>query len=278
MSFEQLTAVADPEEAGAWIGRRLRDDFGAVTRTVPSGFAAYARILHPVITSHPVELDVPPDVVPVGIQSWADVCLHTHRVPHALMQWHAISTPEPGVSLPLTPEGRWSEVDTNPGNLGAEALATLLEVLTPFTGPQDCYHALWEGYGWLHGGGWFLLSRRGDPRPEPERPPTPEALRQALNGPRLQLPGRGYLVFHGPLAAALRIGHQAGWEWMHPQSPNLLWPEDRSWCVASEIDFDSTLVGGSEELVDAVLRSPDLDAWAVEPDDDLSYFGDRINV
>ncbi len=35
------------------------------------------------------------------------------------------------------------------------------------------------------------------------------------------------------------------------QSPNICWPADRASCAASEIDFDSTLVAGSEELITA---------------------------
>jgi hypothetical protein len=47
--------------------------------------------------------------------------------------------------------------------------------------------------------------------------------------------------------------------------------------VASEIDFDSTLVGGTEQLIGAILAEPGLDAWAVDPDDSLAYDADKIN-
>jgi hypothetical protein len=61
------------------------------------------------------------------------------------------------------------------------------------------------------------------------------------------------------------------------QSPNLFWPADRSWCVASEIDFDSTLVGGSRDLVDAVLAHPGLEVWPVSAGDSLAWDADTIN-
>ncbi|MET0763475.1 MAG: hypothetical protein ABWY29_01320 [Blastococcus sp.] len=115
---------------------------------------------------------------------------------------------------------------------------------------------MWEGWGWV---------ARGPPA-------------DALAGPRLRHPGRDYLVFGGPLRAALRMGEQVTDDWFSPQSPNLMWPDDRSWCLASEIDFDSTLIGGSQELVDALLGCPGLEAWPVSPTDDLSFRGDRINV
>ncbi|WP_327045800.1 hypothetical protein OG320_29665 [Microbispora sp. NBC_01189] len=48
------------------------------------------------------------------------------------------------------------------------------------------------------------------------------------------------------------------------QSPSLFWPADRAWCVATEIDFDSTFVGGSTAAIGAVLTAPMLEAWPIE--------------
>ena len=36
-----------------------------------------------------------------------------------------------------------------------------------------------------------------------------------------------------------------------PQSPNIFWPHERSWCVATEVDLDSAVVVGTSELVRA---------------------------
>jgi hypothetical protein len=60
-------------------------------------------------------------------------------------------------------------------------------------------------------------------------------------------------------------------------APNLIWPKDRAWFVASEYDFDSTLVGGSRELIVAILDSPDLEAWEVDPEVSLQADADKIN-
>jgi hypothetical protein len=98
-----------------------------------------------------------------------------------------------------------------------------------------------------------------------------------LAGPRLSHPNRDYLLFQGPLRAALSIGHQITADWRLPQSPNLLWPADRSWLLATEIDFDSTLVGGSTQLVQELLQATPLEAWPVGIGDDLTIDGDRIN-
>jgi len=60
-------------------------------------------------------------------------------------------------------------------------------------------------------------------------------------------------------------------------SPNLLWPADLAWCVATEIDCDSTLVGGSRALVDAICADDALEAFEVTEDDDLTWTGDTVN-
>ena len=103
-------------------------------------------------------------------------------------------------------------------------------------------------------------------------------IEDALNAPRLSLPGRDHLLFTGPLLTALDMGDQVTDDWFDPQSPNLLWPADRSWCVASEIDFDSTLIAGPVQLIEAVLAAPALEAWEVHEDDDLSAVADHLNA
>lgn len=47
--------------------------------------------------------------------------------------------------------------------------------------------------------------------------------------------------------------------------------------LGSEIDFDSTLIAGSQTLVDAVLAAGGIEAWPVGPEDSLAFDGDRIN-
>jgi hypothetical protein len=51
---------------------------------------------------------------------------------------------------------------------------------------------------------------------------------------RVRLPGRDYLLFAGPLAAAPRLGWTDPYGYFFPQSPNLFWPTDHAWCVATE--------------------------------------------
>ena len=118
---------------------------------------------------------------------------------------------------------------------------------------------------------------RADPLPTASPCEAAALSADVLAGPRLDLPERSYLLFRGPLHAALTMGHQVTSDWFVPQSPSLLWPADRSWCLATEIDFDSTLLGGPRELIDAITQEPSLEAWPVQPADDLTIRGDRIN-
>ncbi|MEO9007921.1 MAG: hypothetical protein ABI401_12490 [Candidatus Dormibacter sp.] len=84
----------------------------------------------------------------------------------------------------------------------------------------------------------------------------------------MKLPARDYLLFNGSIAQTL------GWQ----DGPNLWWPEDRAWCVASEIDFSYTYVGGSKELVEEILRHPDLEALPATVNDGITYNSDKVNI
>jgi hypothetical protein len=79
-------------------------------------------------------------------------------------------------------------------------------------------------------------------------------------------------LFRGPLEIALK----GPWTRWH-QTPNLWWPHDRAWFVATEIDFDSTLVGGSHALIDALLANDALEALEITLDTRLDWFGDELN-
>jgi hypothetical protein len=108
------------------------------------------------------------------------------------------------------------------GTLDLEQRRILLEHLkAATTTPELCWFAMWEGFGGL------------------ENTVVPE---------RLALPNRNYLLYSGPVDRALESP-------MDPvdQSPNLWWPEDRAWFVGTEIDFDSTFVGGHDRLIAALV-------------------------
>ncbi|MCK6211908.1 hypothetical protein KZX45_15285 [Georgenia sp. EYE_87] len=153
------------------------------------------------------------------------------------------------------------------------ALRTLCDVLMEHTGtPGDCYFALWVGWGQLSGGRTVLtLDGHGPPSP-PLLDPRERA------GPKVRLPGREYHLLRGPLEAMTELVRYDGPGVWWTQSPSLFWPADRAWCVATEIDLDSTLVGGSREAVGALLGTPGLEVLRVVGGDSLSHDADTVNT
>ncbi|MBD8540653.1 hypothetical protein IFT88_16740, partial [Frigoribacterium sp. CFBP 8751] len=61
------------------------------------------------------------------------------------------------------------------------------------------------------------------------------------------------------------------------EPPQLLWPEDHAWVLATEIDWDSTIVAGSRTLIDSILTDDRFEAYPVDENSDLSWNGDTIN-
>ena len=61
------------------------------------------------------------------------------------------------------------------------------------------------------------------------------------------------------------------------QSANLWWPEDHAWCVATEIDFMTTYIGGTRDAIDAIVKDKVFEAYRVEPTDGITYASDTLN-
>jgi hypothetical protein len=254
-------APAPDAAAAAWIAPRLVEQFGAVCGTIPTGYDAYARILHPADPGGGAPL------------RWAEVAEANGRTMHPLAQFERISTPAPRRGEPTPLHDIQPPI---PGDLAPEALRGLCEVLQRHTPDASrCWFAVWEGWGELTGASTVVTFASPGPPPPIRRAPSQWQL--DLRAPRFEAPDRAYYLFSGPVDDALRIGSWPTADWFLPRSPNLFWPDDRSWCVASEIDFDSTLVGGSSDLVAEVLRRDDLEAWPIGPFDSLASDGDTVN-
>jgi len=253
--------------AADWLGPRLRRFGSAVAAIVPDGFPAYVRILHPARGT---------DDAPV---SWAAVAARSGRTMHRRAQFHAISRPLD--TAPRAP-ALWPVGDANPpaGNLPPALLRALCSTLAAHTGtPASCWFCLWDGYGWLHGSPAVTrLTSRDDGRPVlPPRPVTPTLSPEVLHGLRVHLPHRDYILFEGALDAAPELGDTIG-DTIFPQSPNLFWPHDHAWCVASEVDLLCTLVAGPEPLAAALLADSRLEVWRVDPGDPIAFDSDQINT
>ena len=65
--------------------------------------------------------------------------------------------------------------------------------------------------------------------------------------PTFDLPNRTYYLLAGPVAAATRLrdpGSLVDW-----RRPDLFWPDDRRWFVATDVDFWSLYVGGDHDFI-----------------------------
>jgi hypothetical protein len=273
MQSEDLT-VTDGAVAGSWIKPRLGGEFGAVTLQVPGDFDAYARVFHPAFDRqrHPV--------------SWAQVARVRETTPHREMQWHSIlglrnADELRGSYYPHDGSGvKWMGSDPPIGTMDIETLDALCEVLANHSADVTrCFFGLCTIHGWLDS-----LSAGG------KLPPL------------LELPfDRNHIVLTGPLSAVDQIVDN--WftdasiqiesvgkhnqdlpaplnpsQPLQREAPNLIWPADESWFVVTDVDFDSTLVGGDTALIDAIVKSPNLEAWHVRPTDSLADNADKVNA
>jgi hypothetical protein len=238
--------------------------FGAVTLVVPSGFDAYARICHSA-------RDIDGRLV-----DWAEVAKATGLTAHPLMQWHALV----GSSDPDNFKGSlWDGEVPSRGNLPCQLVEGLCGVLKNHTKASvQCFFGLWIGWAWIEQGTVLTKMEHESNHFAATTELVPPAFSaDEIDRARLKLPGRDYVLLAGPLSAATEIYAPAVPLCLGFQSPNIFWPPDHSWFVASEIDFDSTLVGGSADLIRAILAAPGLDAWPVGPDDSLAADADKIN-
>lgn len=237
-SLTELAWSHDVDRA-AWIGERLAppgDD--VATSVVPSGFEAYARILHPAEEPHGRG---------ARLVRWRDVAAWSGLPLDADTEFFSIALP-PG---PVGAAPPWSGQGPRHGSLFPADAAVLIELLRArTTTPDRCWFCLWDGYGWRRA----RLTNGGSP--SVLESPIPRAVD---DGPRIRLPHRDYYLYEGPVDAAL-----VGLPGEAPdQTANLWWPEDRAWCVASEIDLSWTYVGGPDELVQALVAEPAIEALRI---------------
>lgn len=242
-------APAPDEHVADWLATRLMAERqGWVPATAGAGFEAYVRVFHP-----------------PGERRWAEVAASHGRTMNPSIQWEQICTP----TLPDDVHERVDRDENDPeiGNLEPATLRALCDVLARYTtSPERCWFGVWEGWGWFYPGSHSTsvsFASDGDQRMPVS---APSSWQLKVPAPLLDVVDRRYLLYGGPLDAALRIGQWVTDEWFIPQSPSLFWPDDHAWCAATEIDFDSTIVGGAEALADDLIACTDIEALRIEPD------------
>jgi len=129
------------------------------------------------------------------------------------------------------------------GSLASEQFEALAPILTRHTSSSIGWFLLWDGWGDLN--------------------------TRAFNydGPKVRHVARDYFLLRGPLCAWMDI----------PDDPNYWWPDDRAWCVRTDVDFDWSYLAGSARCVDEVLAVPVIDAFATRPENPACSGMDVIN-
>lgn len=281
LTFEPGVSVA------SWVDERLLPWRGSgegvlVGELVPTGFEAYARILHPA-RRRTAEGGLGEPV------TWEAVARARGGSFHPEVQFPAL------IGAPL--DHRVSETDEfwmpEEGSIPAELCAPLTDVLGRHTTAADrCLFCLWDGFGFLGGGSSYTLVAHSGVRGRMQRRAMRRAARRRSRRfavtmasiPRVQIrPSpdrrgafREYLLFRGPLTALTTsfIFEPVGYF----QSPNIWWPEDRAWVVCTEIDDWTTYVGGSRACVGDLLADSDLEVVETRTDLRWDVAGDRANA
>lgn len=248
-----------------WLSRALGDgEWSHVSGIVPSGFEAYAAVRHPAWRYDCTEENLPD--IHSGHESgrpvrWAEVAESDIPVIYGYVLYTKIGITRSrstqyrrllhggwvvdeiheAYSLSVRPGDAWisgpREGTLEPGL--ARSLGSVLAHSTEDSVP--CWFGIWEGFGYLT-----------------------EAQRAA---PAIEAPHRRWHLFRAPLD---HFERSLGGVWFEHQTANLAWPENRSWCLATEIDAEVTYIGGGNELISAILNEPGLEAVPVRLDERLA--------
>jgi hypothetical protein len=219
--------IAKNAEPASWIQTRLHPFGQDVGSVIPEGFAAYARVFHP-----PYRRTSDGSAIPVR---WRDIAAANNRTIAAEMQRLDVSA-DPTL-FSRSGEKLWDEQPRG-GTIPREIAVRLAAILTPYTRtPKLCWFAVWEGWGELR-------------------------VRQD-GAPMFSIPERNLFLLQGGVDEVLTTLSEVDWIY---RSPNLWWPADRAWCVATEIDFKWSYVGGSAACIEQVLTDPELEALPTKPE------------
>ncbi len=144
------------------------------------------------------------------------------------------------------PEGGEEPIDISP-RMQLEVLVRAVDALIPFTGsPDRGYFSVWES---------------GVTRPSAM--PRDHA--------RIDVPWRDSFLIEGPLP---ELG--AWYEDLRLNTydhPSFIWPADRTWCIAADVDPHWAGVGASASAISHLLAVPGLDCVPADPAAPVARYG-----
>jgi hypothetical protein len=176
---------------------------------------------------------------------WAEIAAATGKRAHPGMQLPSLTGNDQTEQAVPGLYDRAPEVGSLPEAIAAEVVALLGRHTAT---PERCWFAQWVG--------WAALA---------------DDVRAA---PTFELPNREYFLLRGPLDAVLDRDPAAR---HYHQQPALWWPDDRAWCLATEIDMNASYVGCSAACADALVASPRLEAAAIDPATGVAFDSDLVN-
>jgi hypothetical protein len=247
---EGLTPAPDTTPA-QWVIDGLSAREHTVRSLVPDGLEAYCRVFHPAST---YELDERGYPVNERTVTWAEIAERNGRTMHPEAQFEAITgldryKDQSAIDGGQLPTWRGAATD---GSLDIEIIQMLVPILEKHTTtPDSCYFAHWGGYGGL-----------------------PESLVRSVPSFGYPWPnaGRDHMLFTGAIRSAVVTPNEH-----HHYSVNVWWPEDHAWLVATDIDLDSTYIGGSQVCIEAICGHADIEALEADPTHVVTRDGDKIN-
>jgi hypothetical protein len=248
--------------------------------------------------------------------TWSETAAAFGTSLHGEAQWHRVVDARIGrweslgdADAVVGPDGREYSAPAT-GRLDSAQLNAAARHLAAHTAtPDDVYIAVWEGSGGLVGfygdtpARVTLAPSDTDPGTQARhremlgrsiRDPFNNVFRKPVwqpgvlsddisRGPRLSLPHREHILFRGSVAELADPEWESRVPWADgpagwTESPSIVWPADRAWVLVTEVDFDSTIVGGSAELIRELTADATLEALAVREGARLSWDGDGVGA
>lgn len=214
---------------------------------MPAGFESYLRILH---KAHPAEIEGP-DRIPCPEATWGEVASALGRKLAPETTWTDLSGTygEPAEFVP----GLGTVYPPEEGRLDAAGFRALARVLAATTdGPLLA--AFWAGW---------------EPVLEDK-----ESAKAVGKGKTFSIQGMHYVLYsldRSELADSSWMQLPAfGWAGGSGLTPNFLWPADESWCLATNVDLDSSVLGAPSRTLSEVEALPELETFPVTPSTDLT--------